>query len=120
MGPSLAAVYGEGMWALGAGLYGPGAVGERYFNEEGPQRFMLTEAETLLAFATVSGAMQLSESLSVGLSLQLATMPMAKFGIDVDGGITIAEGVPSIPAEPAICSHGDQPAPPFGVSWYLW
>jgi hypothetical protein len=32
----------------------------------------------------------------------------------------IAEGMPSIPAESAICSHGDQPAPPLGVSWYLW
>lgn len=110
VGPSLAAMYGGGKWAVGAGLYGPGAVGNRYFDEEGPQRFMLTESETLLAFATVSGAMQLSEALSVGLSLQLATMPMAKFGIDIDGGIKIAENMPSYHGENA-SSAPDEPNP---------
>jgi long-subunit fatty acid transport protein len=110
VGPSLAAVYGGGAWAVGAALYGPGAVGNRTFDEEGPQRFMLTEAETLLAFATVSGAMELSKSLSVGLSLQMVTMPQAKFGIDVDGGIKITESMPSYHGENANSSP-DEPNP---------
>ena len=110
VGPSLAASYGAGAWAIGGGIYGPGAVGNRYFDPEGPQRFMLTEAETLLGFATVTGAMQLSESFSVGLSLQLATMPKAKFGIDVDGGIKISENMPSYHGENAL-SAPDEPNP---------
>ena len=31
-----------------------------------------------------------------------------------------AAGAPSMPNESAIRSHGDQPAPPLGASWYLW
>ena len=110
IGPSFAGMYGDGAWAIGGGLYGPGAVGERYFDPEGPQRFMLTEAETVLAYATVSGAMQLSDAFSVGLSLQLPIMPEARFGIDVDGGIKISEAMPSYHGENAN-SAPDEPNP---------
>jgi long-subunit fatty acid transport protein len=94
--PSLAWAYGGGRWAVAAGVYGPSAMGNRTFKEGGPQRFMLTEAETLLGYGTVSGAMMVSRKVGVGLSLQYVTMPKARFGIDVDGGIRLSPAASTI------------------------
>ena len=108
--PSGAWVYGAGNWAVGAGLYGPGAIGKRSFDPEGPQRFLLTDAETILFYGTVSGAMQLSDAVGLGLSLQMVSMPHAQFGIDVDGGIKMSESFPDNHQE-AATSDPTEPNP---------
>lgn len=89
--PSIAWGYGAADWAVGLGVYGPGAVGKRSFDPMGPQRFMIVEENFLLAYATLAGAYRLAENLTAGVALQLVTMPLAKMSLIIDANYTKGE-----------------------------
>ena len=86
--PSLAWGYGGENWAVGAAVYGPGAVGNRSFDAEGPQRFLMTEENFLLGYASLAGAYQLTPELSLGVTAQFVTMPFAQLTMIIDANYT--------------------------------
>jgi long-subunit fatty acid transport protein len=86
--PSLAWGYGGGEWAIGAAIHGPGAVGNRSFDANGPQRFLMTEDNFLLGYASLAGAYQITRELSFGVTAQFVTMPFAQLTMVVDANYT--------------------------------
>ena len=86
--PSLAWGYGGGQWAVGAAVYGPGAVGNRSFDAAGPQRFLMTEENFLLGYASLAGAYRLTPQLSMGVTAQFVTMPFAQLTMVIDANYT--------------------------------
>jgi len=82
--PSVAWGYAAENWAVGFGIYGPGAMGLRSFAPDGPQRFLLIDEDFLLGYASLTGALRLGDKLSFGVALQFVTMPSAKMSLTID------------------------------------
>jgi long-chain fatty acid transport protein len=100
--PSLAWGYGGGDWGVGFGVYGPGSYGYRKYPLNGPNQYILTESDVLLAFITAAGAYKPIKELSIGVSLQYTVMPLAKFSLAVDGAVvgSPTEGICDPNADP--------------------
>ena len=89
--PSLAWAYGGDGWGAGFGVYGPGAHGLRDFPSEGANRFLLDDAELLVAFVTGSFAYEFSDAFSMGVSLQWVMAPLNDFSLTLDSSLTAQE-----------------------------
>jgi len=83
--PSLALSYGADRWAVGFGVYGPGAYGKKDYPADGVNQFILAKEDVLLGYVTASGAYRVSDTFSAGVSLQYVMMPVSKFGLTIDG-----------------------------------
>lgn len=83
--PTLAWAYGGDGWGVGFGVYGPGSNGKREFPAQGANRFMLNSAEILVGFVTASVAVDVTDWLTAGLSLQWVVVPQNDFSLVIDG-----------------------------------
>lgn len=79
--------FGLDNWAFAAGVYGPSAIGNARYPEDGPQRYMLTEMDVLILYYTLSAAWKHKDLFGVGVSLQWVDVPLMSIELVVDGNI---------------------------------
>lgn len=84
LGGFVAAGLRTGDVAFALGVYGPSSVGRHDFPDYGPQSFMLTETDLLLAYYSVAAAWAPSESAGVGVTLQWADLQKMDYELVVD------------------------------------
>lgn len=83
---ALSSDFGLEDWVFALGIYGPSSVGSKDFPDYGPQAFMLTEMEMLLAYYSASLSYQPLETFSMGLTLQYVDLSKMQYGVVVDAG----------------------------------
>lgn len=74
-------------WTFAGGVYGPPAIGYYSFPDDGPQRYMLTEQDVMVAFYTASVAWKHENKFGIGASLQWIDVPKFVFELVVDGNM---------------------------------
>ena len=86
LGASLAATsdFGTDQWVFGFSLYGPSSTGNKRFDRDGGQRYMLTELDALMFYAGASVAWG-TEKYGFGATLQWASLPKLNYTLVVDG-----------------------------------
>ncbi|MDP6946852.1 MAG: hypothetical protein QF464_22070, partial [Myxococcota bacterium] len=77
--------FGQDNLAFAFGIYGPNTPGTSKWPVDGGQRYMLTEAESVLFYVNSSVAMGEEDSYGVGLSLQIAMAPQMRMNMVIDG-----------------------------------
>jgi long-subunit fatty acid transport protein len=89
LGPFLAVASDFGLenWTFAAGFYGPSAVGRHDYPEYGPQSFMLTDMNVLLAYYSVAAAWKLRDVFGVGVTLQYVDLISLKYALVTDSTV---------------------------------
>jgi long-subunit fatty acid transport protein len=90
----LATDFGLENWTFAAGLHGPNAVGKHDYPAYGPQSFMLTNMDIVMAFYTVGAAWKLRDVFGIGLTVQYVDMMRMRYGL-----VTSADA-PGTPLDP--------------------
>lgn len=93
LGPFVAVAtdFGLDNWAFAAGVYGPSAIGRHDYDDYGPQSFMLTEMDILLAYYSLSAAWKFRDIFGVGATVQYVDMISMKYAL-----VTDATSVPGV------------------------
>ncbi|MBM4371866.1 MAG: outer membrane protein transport protein [Deltaproteobacteria bacterium] len=74
-------------WAFAAGVYGPPAIGDAEYPDDGPQRYMMTDLEVMILYYTLSAAWKYQDLFGLGVSLQWVDTPRMAFEMVVDGNV---------------------------------
>lgn len=85
---------------IALGVYGPPSVGKQDWPDYGPQSFMLTEADLILAYYSLAVAWQLPETFGVGLTFQWVDLSMMQYELVVDSAPTTGAAALDPIAEP--------------------
>lgn len=93
--------FGLENWTFAAGVYGPSAVGRHDFPEYGPQSFMLTDMNILLAYYSVAAAWKLRDVFGIGATLQYVDLISMKYGLVTDSTATPDGALDPVPVPPA-------------------
>lgn len=80
----VASDFGLQNWTFAAGLHGPSAVGAHDYPDYGPQSFMLTEMNVLLAYYSLAAAWKLRDVFGIGVTLQYVDMISMKYALVTD------------------------------------
>ena len=94
LGPFIAVAsdFGLDNWTFGAGIYGPSAIGKHDYDDYGPQSFMLTEMDILLAYYSLSAAWKFKDIFGVGGTLQYVDMISMKYALVTDATSSAGAG----------------------------
>ena len=97
LGVFLAATSDFGLenWQFGLGIYGPPAIGKHTYPSYGPQSFMLTEMEILLAFYSASISWKYKDYFGIGVTGSYVDMISMKYGLVTDG--TLGQDLSPVP-----------------------
>lgn len=87
--------FGLENWTFGAGVYGPHSVGRHDYPEYGPQSFMLTDMNVLMANYSLSAAWKLRDVFGVGITAQYVDLIQLDYGLVIDS--TFTEGLDPVP-----------------------
>jgi len=79
--------FGLENWTFAAGVNGPSAVGAHDYPEYGPQSFMLTDMNVLLAYYNVAAAWKLRDVFGVGLTFQWVDMIQMNYALVADTAV---------------------------------
>lgn len=82
---AVSARFGLDDWAFGLSVHAPNAYGQRSFPTEGAQRYQLVSTDLQVLFVSAAAAWAALPELSVGVALQLVTVPRARLAMVVDG-----------------------------------
>ncbi|WP_266216941.1 OmpP1/FadL family transporter [Paraliomyxa miuraensis] len=85
---ALSTDFGLENWTFGAGVYGPHAVGRLEYPAYGPQSFMLTDMNVLMANYSLSAAWKLRDVFGVGITAQYVDLIALDYGLVIDSGFT--------------------------------
>ncbi len=77
---------------IALGIYGPSSVGKQDWPDYGPQSFMFTESDLLLAYYSLAVAWQLPDTFGVGLTLQWVDLSKMEYELVVDSTPTTGAG----------------------------
>lgn len=98
----LATDFGLENWTFAAGVYGPSAVGKHNYPAYGPQSFMLTNMDIVMAYYTLGAAWKLRDVFGIGLTVQYVDMMRMRYGL-----VTSADA-PGTPLDPLASSESSQ------------
>ena len=98
----LATDFGLENWTFAAGVYGPSAVGRHDYPAYGPQSFMLTNMDIVMAYYTLGAAWKLRDVFGIGLTVQYVDMMRMRYGL-----VTSADA-PGTPLDPLPREQGSQ------------
>jgi long-subunit fatty acid transport protein len=98
----LATDFGLENWTFAAGVYGPSSVGRHDYPAYGPQSFMLTDMDILMAYYTVGAAWKLRDVFGIGLTVQYVDLMRMRYGL-----VTSADA-PGTPLDPLPNSESSQ------------
>ena len=83
-------------WVFAMGVYGPSSVGKKEYPDYGPQAFMLTDMDLLLAYYSASMSYQPANDFSVGLTVQWVDLMKMDYSVVVDASkVTQPSPLPS-------------------------
>jgi long-subunit fatty acid transport protein len=91
----LASDFGLENWTFAAGVYGPSAVGRLDYADYGPQSFMLTDLNVLMAYYNVAAAWKLRDVFGIGATIQYVDLIQMEYGLVADS--TTTEGLDPVP-----------------------
>ena len=80
--------FGLENWTFAAGVFGPNGVGRLDYPDYGPQSFMLTDLDVLLAYYTVGAAWKLRDVFGMGATIQYVDLIQLKYGLVADSRVT--------------------------------
>ncbi len=89
--------FGLDNWTFAAGAFGPNGVGRQDYPDYGPQSFMLTELDVLVAYYVLGAAWKYKDIFGVGATVHYADLIQLKYGIVTDS--TVTPGLAPIPDE---------------------
>jgi long-subunit fatty acid transport protein len=75
-------------FGFAAGIFAPSAAGSAAYDQEGPQKYMMTEMDVKLLYYTISAAWKYQDLFGIGASLQWAHMPSLVYEMVVDGNVS--------------------------------
>lgn len=89
IGPFIAVAsdFGLDNWAFAAAVYGPSAVGAHDYPDYGPQSFLLTDMNILLAYYSVAAAWKLRDVFGIGATLQYVDLISMKYALVTDSSL---------------------------------
>ncbi len=82
--------FGLDNWTFGAGVWGPHSVGKHDYPEYGPQSFMLTDMNVLMAYYSLSAAWKWRDVFGIGVTAQYVDLLQLDYGLVVDSTFTEA------------------------------
>ncbi len=91
----VASDFGLENWTFAAGIYGPSAVGKHDYPAYGPQSFMLTRMDVLMAYYNVAAAWKLRDVFGIGVTVQYVDLIQMNYALVVD-----STAVPNLHADP--------------------
>jgi long-subunit fatty acid transport protein len=91
----VASDFGLDSWTFAAGVFGPSAVGRHDYPEYGPQAFMLTDMDIVIAYYSLAAAWQIPRRFGVGITVQYVDLSRLDYGLVVDGAV--AEDLNPVP-----------------------
>lgn len=80
--------FGLDNWTFAAGAYGPHSVGRHDYPEYGPQSFMLTDMNVLMAYYSVAAAWKLRDVFGVGITAQYVDLIQLDYSLVLDSTFT--------------------------------
>ena len=89
--------FGLENWTFGAGVYGPHSVGQHDYPEYGPQSFMLTDMNVLMAYYSLAAAWKWKDVFGVGVTVQYVDLLQLDYSLVIDS--TFTEGLEPIPSD---------------------
>lgn len=89
--------FGLDNWTFAAGAYGPNGVGSQSFGSYGPQSFMMTDLEVLLAYYSLGAAWKYKDIFGVGAVVQYADLMRLDYGVVADSVLT--SGLNAVPQD---------------------
>ena len=82
----------SGDWMFAASIYGPSSYGKQSWPAYGPQSWMLTEANLIVIYYSLSAAWQAaSGDFGFGVTLQWVDMPLMEYELAIDADPKIAD-----------------------------
>ena len=79
------ATFGLENWAFGLAIHAPNAISQRSYPVEGPQRYALVATDIKLLFVSAAVAWAPIPELSIGIALEMVSLPTTSISIVVDG-----------------------------------
>ncbi|MEM6296577.1 MAG: outer membrane protein transport protein, partial [Myxococcota bacterium] len=89
--------FGLDNWTFAAGVYGPNGVGSQSFDNYGPQSFMMTDLDVLLAYYTLGAAWKWKDVFGIGAVVQYADLIQLDYGVVADSSLT--PGLSPVPSD---------------------
>lgn len=80
--------FGLDNWTFAAGVYGPNGFGKQKYPSYGPQAFMMTELDVLLAYYTAGAAWKWRDVFGIGAVVQYADLIQLNYGVLSDSAVT--------------------------------
>ncbi len=80
--------FGLENWTFGAGVYGPHSVGKHDYPEYGPQSFMLTDMNVLMAYYSLAAAWKWKDVFGVGVTAQYVDLLQLDYSLVIDSTFT--------------------------------
>lgn len=91
----VASDFGLDSWTFAAGVFGPSAVGRHDYPDYGPQAFMMTDMDIVIAYYSLAAAWQIPRRFGVGVTVQYVDLSRLDYGLVADGAV--AEDLNPIP-----------------------
>lgn len=85
---ALSTDFGLENWTFGAGVYGPHSVGQHRYPAYGPQSFMLTDMNVLMAYYSLAAAWKWKDVFGVGVTAQYVDLIKLDYGLVIDSTFT--------------------------------
>lgn len=73
--------FGLDDWTFSAGLYGPSAIGRHDFSDYGPQSFVLTDMDVIVAYYTLGAAWKLRDVFGIGATVQYVDLIRMRYAM---------------------------------------
>ncbi|MBV1858139.1 MAG: outer membrane protein transport protein [Nannocystaceae bacterium] len=97
--------FGLDNWTFAAGVYGPNGFGKQSYPSYGPQAFMLTELDVLLAYYTLGAAWKWKDVFGIGAVVQYADLMRLDYGVLSDSVVTTGLSPVSDPASTQLVTN---------------
>lgn len=94
---ALSTDFGLENWTFGAAVYGPHSVGQHQYPAYGPQSFMLTDMNVLMAYYSLAAAWKWKDVFGVGVTAQYVDLIKLDYGLVIDS--TFTQGLDPIPSD---------------------